>query len=588
MPLWMSLGHYRKMDRMEEQTGRAEPRDLAPLQHIPQLPPDALLVRVLGVNYIHVRTVDGGELYLTAHGMPYLEHLKPENWYAPDWFVPHRRRLKGTSAIYKVPTREVGGGAIDLVVKYSRVGQDVPLETNVIYKVLNAEFNSPFEEFSLVEELRLSEHGPAGVKVNPMIPLAVYVPPERMQLWQTGRSEQKIAGKVARHPGIEIDILRDYILVYAWIYGIDAVEAQEAGRLSEAEVAPLTVRATDEIRAKGFRVLDMKPHHIIVFPQDGGLRREEGEVSYRLVDFELLQRTEEYDAAVKASRRSQYLVRQRDRFADKQVPFPEHLKPAGILGVDYVFGHAESTGGLLWIVGKDPVLFDYFLPERWRKTPHVRLSEENQVFYTRSKDNIHLVWRVSRVGEIPDVPADHPEAGRIRQYGFNSPFEEFAYALHLRRQGILTIYPRAIYMTGHQAPEESRAVDESRIFSHRRLLTPSGEPVLRADRDYISVWGFWNGPDEMLAHKDGDYYRGVNAEQARLRGLLTPAQAKERLEQKRRRLLGAGLEALGLKEDHLIISVDPKGALVRAPEGRIEACLCSFQLVRPAGGPPIA
>ena len=561
----------------------AESRDLVAVQHISQIPLDAMLVRVLGVNYVHMRAADGGELYLTAHGMPYLDHLKPESWYASEWFVGRRQRLQGTSAIYKVPTREVGGRVIDLVVKYCRVGQDVPVETRVIYEVINAEFNSPFEEFSLVEELRLSEHGPAEVKVNPMLPLAVYVPPERMQLWQTGRSEQKIASKIARHPGIEIDILRDYILVYAWIYGIDAVEAQEAGMLSEEDVARLTMRATEEVQAKGFRVLDMKPNHIIVFPEDKTLRREGGGIAYRLVDFELLQRTEEYDKAVKASRRSQYLVRQRDRFTDRHVPFPAHLRAVNVLGVDYVFGHAESTGGLLWVVGKDPVLFDYFLPERWRKTPHIRLSEENQIFYTWSKDNIHLVWRVSRVGEVPDVPQGYPAADLIRRFGYNSPFEEFAHALRLRGHGILTIYPRAVYMTGHRITEKVGFADPSRISSHRHLLTPDGEPVLREDHDYITVWGFWNGPDEMLAQKDGDYYRGVNAERACFNELLTAQEAEERLDHQRRQMRAAGLEALDLKKDHLLISIDPKGALVRDAAGNIETCLCNFHLLRPIG-----
>ena len=34
------------------------------------------------------------------------------------------------------------------------------------------------------------------------------------------------------------------------------------------------------------------------------------------------------------------------------------------MGVDYVYGEVESTGGALWVVGRDPVLFDYFLPEK--------------------------------------------------------------------------------------------------------------------------------------------------------------------------------------------------------------------------------
>jgi len=49
-------------------------------------------------------------------------------------------------------------------------------------------------------------------------------------------------------------------------------------------------------------------------------------------------------------------------------------------------GHAESTGGLLWVVGHDPELFNYFLPERWRRTPRWCLSEKRGVFHTRTKD----------------------------------------------------------------------------------------------------------------------------------------------------------------------------------------------------------
>ena len=49
--------------------------------------------------------------------------------------------------------------------------------------------------------------------------------------------------------------------------------------------------------------------------------------------------------------------------------FPEHLHAMRIFGVDYVYGDTASTGGKLWVVGHDPLLFDYFLPERWRRTP---------------------------------------------------------------------------------------------------------------------------------------------------------------------------------------------------------------------------
>src|SRR5690606_32122641 len=95
------------------------------------------------------------------------------------------------------------------------------------------EFNSPFEEFSLLEELRAGRYGPRGSRILTQKPLAIYVPPERMQQWQTGRSTHRILMKLARHPGIEIDILRSYILIYGWIRGTDAVTFYSGFGLAE-------------------------------------------------------------------------------------------------------------------------------------------------------------------------------------------------------------------------------------------------------------------------------------------------------------------------------------------------------------------
>lgn len=63
---------------------------------------------LLGVDYIHFKTSDGGELYLTRFGLPFWRNLLPENWYAPEWFETKRERLEGTSVVYKVPTRTDG------------------------------------------------------------------------------------------------------------------------------------------------------------------------------------------------------------------------------------------------------------------------------------------------------------------------------------------------------------------------------------------------------------------------------------------------------------------------------------------------
>ena len=191
-------------------------------------------VSLLGVDYLHLKTADGGDLYLTRFGQPHWLPLSPENWFAPDWFEANRRRLIGTSTVYHTRTREVTGRSLELVVKYSRVGEDVPGAAEGANPFLGAEFNSPFEEFALLMELRAGAYGPPQVRVRTQRPLAILLPAERMQLWQTGRRESRIAAKRARHPGVELDILRQYVLVFEWIEGLDLVQAADQRRFAGA------------------------------------------------------------------------------------------------------------------------------------------------------------------------------------------------------------------------------------------------------------------------------------------------------------------------------------------------------------------
>jgi hypothetical protein len=271
-------------------------------------------------------------------------------------------------------------------------------------------------------------------------------------------------------------------------------------------------------------------------------------------------------------------VKQRDRFRD-DVPkkWPQHLLPATIMGVDYVYGLTESTNGHLWVAGHDPDLFDYFQPERWRKTPRTRLSPADDVFYTKTKDNINIVWKVSKVGELPDAAADLDT--RIQTCGYNSPFEEFSIAFELTRKGIETIYPRAIYKTGLTA-DTGCIADRRRYESHAGILTPEGLPALQMDHDYITVWGFWNGPDESLAERDGEFYTGINAANALRRGIIT-GQEYDRLMQRIRSLLaGREMKNPALKGNHVLLSLNPRGELMRNREGELDIRLCNFETMQ--------
>ena len=569
---------------------------------------------LLNVEYDHYKLPDGADLYVTRYGRPFLRHLVPARWYEKDWFRKSREKLCGTSRVYKVLTKpDDAGDSKALVVKWCRVGETVPVDTFTLNKFIEAEFNSPYEEFSLLMEMRARTR-PGVIRTHK--PLAIYVPAKRLELWQTGRSQSKMAQKKAKFRDVELDVNRQYILIYEWIKGIastDPAAAEAAARtlppppeqdalppeaprlqppaFSFAPSVPFPTamlrRSIRDMWQTGFRVLDVKPEHVIVRPLPDGtlLRGRDGLPAYALVDFELLARTPGHEDAVKRSRRQDYLERQRDRFASAPA-FPEHLHPVRIFGVDYVHGDCGSTNGKLWVVGHDPHLFDYFLPERWRRTPRESLSDTQQVYRTTTKDEIHLVWKVSHVGDQPD-PADSTPAHVA--YGYNSPFEEFAYAFRLAAAGVPTTYPRAIYMLGNQSTLPPEILDPRRYLTHAGILMPDGEPVLQRSRNYIVIWGYWNGLDEVLASagaggaKKTPFCTGVNARQALDRGLIDAPMHARLMDKMARLLASAGFESTMPRDTHFLLTLLPDGTLQLDPDGTPVLRVCNFEFLHPLG-----
>ncbi|HMD69608.1 MAG TPA: hypothetical protein VKF42_12055 [Chitinivibrionales bacterium] len=561
--------------------------------------PESLL-SILGVVYVHKKTSDNGDMYFTRHGLPLASLLAIENWYEKEWFEEHREHLQGTGAVYRVPTKAVDGASIELVVKNCRVGEDVPLDTHMLMEFINAEFNSPWEEFSLVMELGEGKYGPQDVAINTQEPLAIYVPPEKMQLWQSGRSRSKINKIKARHPGVDLDILRQYKLVYGWIQGVNVVEAFTGLGLKDEELItalePITRKAIGDLDKKGYVVADMKPEHVIIGDEytralaqiaaSGGEAARTKQVEfvyglveagrYSVVDYELLLRTPPHDEEVKYSRRHSYLDDQRDRFIP--APLPPYLQSTEVFGVPYIHGHVESTGGQLWVVGRNARLFDYFLPERWRKTVSFRLSEDNEVFYTVTKDNVHIVWKTSRVGETPAGGPSEEHNRKAAEFGFNSPFEEFAIAQFLLEHGVGTVYVRAIYMTGSDKMEQS--TDPRRYESHKSLVGPDGSPILLENRNYLSIRGYYNGPDSWVAQQKGLLCRPMDLVSARTNNRISHTEYKEIFGSVQRRLLGLGYDGSLLEGNDILLALDPAGVIMRDESGGFDARICNFELIR--------
>jgi hypothetical protein len=549
----------------------------------------ATFLRILGVNYIHINTDDGGDMYLTSHGVPFIKHLAPENWFERKWFREHRQPLLGTGTVYRLPTRPIANGcckSIELVVKWSRVGQDVTLDTLTLQRNVNAEFNTPFEEFARVEELRRGDQGPARIKLLTQKPLAIYVPPEQMQPWQTGRSTQRILARTARHPGVEIDVLRAYIMLYGWIDGINAVDALKYAYCDinehHRQLEELTLRVDRELAAKGFQVVDHKPTHFILRMKNETLvRKRDGELLYALVDYELLARTEDYEDWLQTEKRKEYLQRQKLRFNQRpETAYPAPTKPAEVFDVPYVYGRAESTGGRLWVVGRDPDLFPYFLPERWRNSQQVRLSHHPPTYYAQTKDRIHLVWKISHVGERPPGNLADATYKRLSTQGYNSPFEEFSIALRLQRKGVKTTYPRAIYRTGSPGDVSGHVMDDRRFEMMKPLLAPGGEPVMPLGHDYITIWGYWRGLEDDAAPEDVRLWTPIDVANALNKNLIDEPASQRIMQCHAEVLAKAGFEDLNYKMDHVLISYIPSGSIKTTPDGQIEARQCNFEMMR--------
>jgi hypothetical protein len=559
-----------------------------------KLTPKKLLVNVLGVVYVRTKTSDGGDLYITRFAESSQKHLQIGNWYEKNWFEKHRIRLKGTSYVYRVPTKNIQGRSLDLVIKNCRVGEDVPLDTHTLQEFCNAEFNSPWEEFAMVTEMQEGKYGPQRMKLKTQRPLAIYVPPEKMQLWQSGRSRSKINRIRARHPGIDIDILKQYKLIYEWILGKNLIEVFETIDLQDDELVlhlkKMQGRARGDLEKKGYLMADMKPEHVIIHEADcKRIEKAEGpqkqadivhqllkDGKYSVIDYELVFRTPDHEDEVKHSRRHSYLDYQRGRL--KPGRLPSHLSSAEIFSVPYIFGHSESTGGNLWVVGKNGRLFDYFLPERWRKTPSLSLSDTNEVLYTVTKDNIHLVWKTSRVGERPDASKyTAEEISRINKYGINSPFEAFAISHALNNIGIHSVYVRAIYMAGSTKLE--RSADLRKYKSHKKLLDPDGNPILQKNHNYITIRGYYNGPDEWVPEHEDVLFTPVDLSTAVRKRIINKSQCKNLLKNTIERLKEAGYDGSLLKANDLLLAVDDTGKIMQDSSGEPNVIICNFEMI---------
>lgn len=388
---------------------------------------------------------------------------------------------------------------------------------------------------------------------------------------------------MTRHPSVEIDILRSYILIYGWVDGVDAVSAWRGSLMDiqkqQAQLAAFTEEVEAELATKGFGVADHKPTHLIVrHKRDGTMLTRNGKPAYALVDYELLVRTTAHEDEITVAKRQDYLQRQRDRFLPREnLKLPPELQRTRICGLDYITGLCPSTGGRLWVLGTDPELFPYFLPERWR-LKQIILSETGRTFYTRSKDQIHMVWKVSRLDESipPEVLAGRSFADGDPRY--LSPFEKFSLAYEFQNRGMRTTFPRAIYMTGGLKELDGLVTDDTAPDATANSRLPEGVPLLVPGHDFISIWGYWRGLDETQAVNDKELWTPIDVDKAAAKQVITDTLRSDILKRHALRLGKVGYEDLNFGGDHILLAYKPEGS-VKLIDGFPEMLHCNFELV---------
>jgi hypothetical protein len=484
--------------------------------------------KAFGIDYLHLKLPNSGDLYLTGFGAAVLRCLLPENWYDNQYFFHKGTKLFGTSAVYKVPTNPVFGRSIDVVVKFCRIGEDVkPLLTPRSKFISDEEFasarwNGPFEEFGKLMEIRKGVYGPKR-RFLTQRPLGIFVPEQVCADWQLGRCPDnfRISKSVMdrdttltdQHDPVELDISRQYITIFSWVKGLGLDDLVKQGVLTKEIGDELTERAYfKDMIPNGFKVLDTKPAHIILrLDKKGQPVKKNGQYPYALIDYELLRRTPEHEKSFGLTRWRQYWRHIYERFDERNLEtLPSELKSLTVNGIPYIFG-TTPNGGKLWVIGNNHKLFDFFLPEKWRSLDRIRLSSKNEVYHSVTPDNLHLVYKRSRMGILPESNPLDEEPSPIVQHGFNSPFEEVFIAEYLRKNGISTTHPRAIYRTGQRSTMVRFNLDPSRYEATAHLLTPEDppEPILSAHHDYYLLWGCWRGIDPEIGYLPGSKHWGL-------------------------------------------------------------------------------
>jgi hypothetical protein len=123
-------------------------------------------------------------------------------------------------------------------------------------------------------------------------------------------------------------------------------------------------------------------------------------------------------------------------------------------------------------------------------------------------------------------------------------------------------------------------VDPRRFESHGNLRDPQGGPILRNDRNYITLRGYYNGPDDWVAAQDGKLHRPMDLPKALSFGFLKEREYRRLIDRVLHKLRNVGYDGSLLKGNDMLLAIDPAGRIRMDEEKQVEVRICNFELLR--------
>jgi hypothetical protein len=121
--------------------------------------------------------------------------------------------------------------------------------------------------------------------------------------------------------------------------------------------------------------------------------------------------------------------------------------------------------------------------------------------------------------------------------------------------------------------------DIRKYQSHRDIHDSEGNPILKEDHNYITIRGYYNGPDEWVPKHEDSLYTPVDLSRALRQGIIDKEQQMSHLQGIINRLEEAGYDGTLLRPNDLLLAVDKDVSIMTGPFGEPEVIICDFELI---------